>query len=203
MPRRSISLLALALAVALTAGCGRKARPGKMAAPQPPPKLVVVVFFDQMRGDYLDKWQPLFGEGGFKRLQTAGAWFADCHYPYATTTTGPGHASVLAGCAAEKHGIVNNNWYDRAAAETVYCATSPRYEFVPPLPPPAAGRKPKPGGTPERLLSPNVADVLKEATGGRAKVFGFSLKERSAIFPTGRKADGAYWFDGRFVTSTY
>ena len=51
------------------------------------PKLVVLVVFDQMRGDYLQKWQPLFGEGGFKRLQSDGAWFTNCHYPYAYTLT--------------------------------------------------------------------------------------------------------------------
>ena len=55
-------------------------------------KLAVLVVFDQLRGDYLDKWRPLFGPGGFARLQTEGAWFTRCNYPYATTTTGPGHA---------------------------------------------------------------------------------------------------------------
>ena len=62
------------------------------------PKLVVLVVFDQMRGDYLEKWQPLFGPGGFKRLQRDGAWFTDCHYPYAyTITAGPyvaGHGHI-------------------------------------------------------------------------------------------------------------
>ena len=48
------------------------------------PKLVVMVVFDQMRGDYLKKWQPLFADGGFKRLQTEGAWFTNCHYPMPT-----------------------------------------------------------------------------------------------------------------------
>ncbi len=27
-------------------------------------KLAVVIYFDQMRGDFLEKWQPLFGDGG-------------------------------------------------------------------------------------------------------------------------------------------
>ena len=37
-------------------------------------------------------------------------------------------------------------------------------------------------------------------------VYGVSLKDRSAIMPAGRGANGAFWFDtknGRFVTSTY
>src|SRR5437870_3750198 len=57
-------------------------------ADEPPkPRLAVLVVFDQMRGDYLEKWQPLFGVDGFRRLQTEGAWFANCHYPYAVTQT--------------------------------------------------------------------------------------------------------------------
>src|SRR2546423_506324 len=51
---------------------------------KPRVKLVVLVVFDQMRGDYLEKWKPLFGPGGFARLQADGAWFTNCHYPYAT-----------------------------------------------------------------------------------------------------------------------
>ncbi len=184
----------------------------KLAAPPPPPlaepaKLAVVIYFDQLRGDFLEKWQPLFGEGGFKRLQTEGAWFVDCHYPYGITTTGPGHASVLAGCSGDKHGVINNNWYDRESGKTVYCAGSQRYDFVPapidvappdPTKPPAK----KDVGNPDRFLGETLGDVLKGAN-PQSKVFGLSLKDRSAIFPVGRRPDGAYWFAGRFLTSTY
>lgn len=173
-------------------------------------KLAVLVVFDQFRGDYLDRWGAHFGEGGFKRLTTDGAHFPDCHYPYANTSTGPGHASILAGCSADKHGIVNNSWYDRAAAEEAYCAGTPRYEHVPALPPekeiaaldPKKKTKPVGVGTPDRMLGPTLADVLKATTGGKGKVFGLSLKDRAAVLPAGRKPDGVYWFEGRFGTST-
>jgi predicted AlkP superfamily pyrophosphatase or phosphodiesterase len=185
-----------------------------LSRPVEPPrkvKLAVLVVFDQMRGDYLQQWQPLFCDDGFARLQRDGAWFTNCHYPYATTTTGPGHASMLTGAAAEKHGIINNDWNENGAG--VYCAGHERYQLVPPVPkfPPDPNDK-KPTkkdtklpsvGTPERLLSETVADVLKEATNGRAKVFGLSLKDRSAILPTGKRPDGAYWFYGLFGTSNY
>jgi hypothetical protein len=175
----------------------------------PKVKLVVHVVFDQLRGDLIDKWQPHFGEGGFKRLQTEGAWFKNCHYPYAITTTGPGHASMLTGATPSKTGIVNNEWYDRAKAANVYCAGSDRYDLIPAAIPEKVvegdAQKPpvkkKAVGDPDRLLSPTLGDVLKER--GAGKVFGLSLKDRSAIFPSGHKADGAYWFNGRFVTSTY
>ena len=168
---------------------------------KPRVKLAVLVVFDQMRGDFLERWRPLFGAGGFARLQTDGAWFTNCYYPYGTTTTGPGHASMLSGTCGDKHGIVNNNWYE--GGEVVYCAGSTRYEFVPaPATKPDPKAKPKEVGNPDRMLAETVADVLK-ATHPQAKVFGLSLKDRSATLPTGKRPDGAYWFTGKFVTSTY
>src|SRR5450755_1545616 len=95
-------------------------------APGVKPKLLVLVVFDQFRGDYLERWDPLFVPDGFRRLKGEGAWFANCHYPYATTMTGPGHASLGTGCSADRHGIITNDWYDRAAGATVYCATTDR-----------------------------------------------------------------------------
>ena len=218
--RRAALVALFALLGGLTAAGqprAAKAAPAAGRAEKPRVKLAVLVVFDQMRGDFLDKWKPLFGTDGFARLQADGAWFTDCHYPYATTTTGPGHASMLSGTCPDKHGIVNNNWYDRTVAADVYCAGSSRYQPVPEVPR-AADEEPKddakPGekkaaprakaaGNPDRMLSETVADVLKRLYGDKAKVFGLSLKDRSAILPTGKRPDGAYWFDGRFGTSTY
>ncbi|HXD87779.1 MAG TPA: alkaline phosphatase family protein [Urbifossiella sp.] len=177
-------------------------RPAPVTVPAQPArvKLAVLVVFDQMRGDYPARWRSLYGNGGFQRLMTEGAWFTDCHYPYGTTTTGPGHASILTGTCPDHHGIVNNNWNERGV--DVYCAASSRYSIVPP-PAVAKGVRPPAGGNPERLLSETVADVLKQTYGPRSKVFGLSLKDRSAILTTGKQPDGAFWFDGRLITSTY
>lgn len=173
----------------------------KGAADKPKVKLAVLVVFDQMRGDYIDKWNPLFGKDGFARLQNDGAWFSKCYYPYGTTTTGPGHASMLSGTCGDKHGIVNNNWYEGGAV--VYCAGSTRYEMVPaPSTKPDPKAKPKEVGCPDRMLAETVADSLREAH-PKSKIFGLSLKDRSAILPTGKRPDGAYWFNGKFVTTTY
>ena len=212
MPRTrlivAVALLAAVTAAAATAVGRRRADSGPVDPPPGGVRLAVLIVFDQMRGDYVDRWRPLFGPGGFRRLEDDGAWFTDCNYPYATTATGPGHASVLSGTGPDHHGIVNNEWYDRAAGAEVYCAASDRYSLVPPpkAPPPGRGegrKRPLAGGNPDRMLSPTLADGLKRATGGAGKVFGLSLKDRAAVLPVGKSPDGAYWFAGRFVTSTY
>ncbi len=175
------------------------------------PKLIVLVVFDQFRGDYLDRWYDLYAANGFRRLERDGTWFANCHYPYAGTMTGPGHASLGTGCSPDHHGIITNDWYDRAAGTSVYCATTDRYRTVTSLPAGedaslAGDKREKGGGTPDRMLVPTFAETLKDATGGKSKVVAVSLKDRSAVMPGGRKADACYWFDdriGQFVTSTF
>jgi hypothetical protein len=173
------------------------------------PRLAVLVFFDQFRGDYLMRWDKLFGEGGFHRLEQEGTWFQNCHYPYAHTVTGTGHASVSTGCSPAKHGIIGNDWYNRSEGQLVNCvASAERYEQVPPLKTTSdkgIGKKKK-GVSPERLLMPTLADALKEATGGKGRVVALSLKDRAAVLPGGRQPDACYWADsntGTFVTSTY
>ncbi|MGL6094883.1 MAG: alkaline phosphatase family protein [Fimbriiglobus sp.] len=205
----AVALVAAALAAAM--GCFREPLPTRKAAEvETMPstsalsssgakvRLAVVIVFDQLRGDYLERWRPQFGPDGFQRLMTDGAWFTDCHYPYATTTTGPGHAAILTGCSADRHGVINNNWYDRKTRKPVYCAGDPFKTTVPPPPKPPAY-----GGSPFRMAARTVADTLKDTTKGSGKVVGLSLKDRGAIFPTGSTPDAAYWFDDRLSTSTH
>jgi predicted AlkP superfamily pyrophosphatase or phosphodiesterase len=176
------------------------------------PKLAVLIVFDQMRGDYVAKWDHLFCEDGFRRMKREGAWYSNCQYPYSSTATGPGHASLLSGCTPREHGIVGNNWYEPKRAANVYCASSDRYDRVPPFPPllpdatkPTISLKKPEVGAPEKMMAPTVADVLAKATNNRSKIFGLSFKDRSAVLPVGRVATGAYWLDGtdgKMVTST-
>ena len=183
------------------------------------PRLLVLVVFDQMRGDYPERWQALYGNGGFNLLRKEGAFFPNCHYPYATTTTGPGHASILTGCSADSHGIINNEWYDTKTAKVINCAESARYRRVPEstrkMPEPEELKKeglpklpsrPKLAGSPDYLMAPTLGDALKEATGGKARVVGLSFKDRSALLPVGKSADAVYWLDsadGTIVTSSF
>lgn len=173
-------------------------------------RLVVLVYFDQFRGDYLARWAPEFGEGGFKRLTSDGAWFQNCHYPYAYTITAGGHASVASGCPPADHGLVGNDWYDRGAGKSVNCVGSDRHHQVPARTIEGTDDDEKKGAkggvSPERLTKPTVADALKRGTQGQGKVVALSLKNRGAALPGGQTPDACYWMDGGtglFVTSDY
>jgi hypothetical protein len=180
-----------------------------MAEEKPaPPRLAVVVVVDQMRADYLVRFRPYFGEGGFKRLLEGGADYQNCHYRHAVTKTAPGHATILSGVHAEVHGIIANEWLDRATliqgnavedAESPLVGLAPRMDRYP-----NAILAAKAGRSPRNFLGTTVGDRLKARYGAAAKVLGVADKDRSAILPAGAKADGAYWTEeGIFVTSTY
>lgn len=178
------------------------------AQEHPVPRLAVIITVDQMRADYLGRFAPHFGEGGFKRLLTTGADFQNCHYRHAVTKTAPGHATIGSGVHADVHGIIGNEWLDRTSflqGNAVEDAASPLVGLVRSLTRyPNATMAAKAGRSPRNFLGVTLGDQLKARYGADAKVFGVADKDRSAILPVGRKADGAYWTEeGVFVTSTF
>jgi arylsulfatase A-like enzyme len=161
------------------------------------PKLVVVIVIDQFRGDYLERYRDQFGDGGFRVFLDRGAYFPDCNYDYANTRTAPGHATLFTGSYTSGHGIVANEWWDPQKKKRVTSVEDDTTKLVG-----HAGV----GTSPHNLLSDTFGDELKLATGGKARVFAVSLKDRAAVLPAGFSGDAAYWIDpksGDWITSTY
>ncbi len=160
------------------------------------PKLILILVIDQFRYDYLARFRPYFVERGFNLL-LSGASFSDCRFDYATTSTGPGHATLLTGAYPNLHGIIANEWYDRSVHRMVYCVEDPSTKTVG-----AEG----PGASPRNLIGSTLGDELRFASDFESKVVAISLKERSAVISGGHTANAAYWYDpktARFVSSTY
>ena len=203
---RGLIVMGACLLAGLGAGApGKRVEPAGPAAPPGKVRLAVMIVVDQLRGDLLVRWDRLFGARGFHRLEREGAWFQNCYYPYASTITAAGHASLSTGRYPRDHGIVGNDWYDRDSGKTVNAARSLDEQTVPPQPRDPK-KKPTGSGSPHFLLTPTVADGLKEATKNRARVVALSMKDRSAILPGGKHPNACYWMDsktGQFVTSTY
>lgn len=161
------------------------------------PKLVIGIVVDQMRYDYLNSFQHLYGPDGFNRL-LKGQVFHNVQYNYIPTFTGPGHSSVYTGSTPAVHGIAGNEWYDRATGKDIYCAEDNSVKTV-------GNAEATASMSPKNLLVPTVTDQFKSQPGS-GKVIAVALKDRGAILPGGKKADAAYWFDGKtgnFVSSTY
>ncbi|WP_350290985.1 alkaline phosphatase PafA [uncultured Croceitalea sp.] len=164
------------------------------------PKLVVGIIVDQMRYDYLTRFWNHYGEGGFKRLAGQGYNCKNHHFNYAPTSTGPGHTSVYTGATPSSHGIIGNNWYDKEADASVYCASDESYNSVGTTS--DAGKM-----SPHRMLTTTITDQLRLHTQMRGKTIAIALKDRGAVLPGGHTANAAYWFEGddtgKWITSSY
>jgi predicted AlkP superfamily pyrophosphatase or phosphodiesterase len=168
------------------------------AAPAPPPKLVVVLMIDQMRGDYVDRYGSQW-TGGLRRLMDEGAWFRLAAYPYATTVTCVGHATVSTGAYPSTHGIVGNSWFDRASGRGMACTADFSVKTV------SYGGPVATGNSPSRLLVPTFSDELRAQSAAPGRTVTVSIKERTAIMLAGHRADAVSWFSataGNFVTSS-
>src|SRR3981081_1766646 len=165
------------------------------------PKLVVIIVIDQFRGDYLERYRDQVGDGGFRLFLDHGAYFTDCNYDYANTRTAPGHATLVTGSDSVVPGNVANEWWDPAKKKRVTSVEDDSTKLVG-----AGAGKNGPGASPHNLMSDTLGDELKLATGGKARVFAISLKDRAAVLPAGFSGDAAYWIDpksGDWITSTY
>ncbi len=168
--------------------------------PTEKPKLVVGIVVDQMRYEYLTRFENKYGNGGFLRLINEGFNCKNNHFNYVPTYTGPGHASVYTGTTPKNHGIIANNWYDKFSDSFVYCAGDTTVQSV--------GTMDKAGQmSPHRMKTTTFADENRLFTQMNGKTIGISIKDRGAILPAGHSANAAYWFHGKdqghFISSSY
>ncbi len=187
-----ISFLSMALL-----GCGTASAQQSNAAAIERPKLVVGIVVDQMRWDYLYRYQKRYTDGGFKRLLGEGFSCENTMIPYVPSVTAIGHTCIYTSSVPSIHGIAGNNFVKDG--KKVYCTDDDSV---------------KPVGTtsvaalmsPRNLWVSTIGDEMKIASNGRAKVVGVALKDRASILPAGHNPNGAFWFDdqtGCFITSSY
>ncbi len=164
------------------------------------PKLVVGIIIDQMRWDYLYRYNNLFKpNGGFKRLLNEGFTCENTFIPYTPTVTAAGHTCVYTGSVPAITGIVGNNWWDNNDNKSYYCTDDDSAVTIGSTD--DAGKM-----SPKKMLTTTIGDELKLATNFKSKVIGIAIKDRGAILPAGHAADAAYWYDyktGNFISSSY
>ena len=176
-----------------------QAQPAKKEKSAQKPKLVVGIVIDQMRWDFLYRYQAQYGENGFKRMLRDGFSCENTFIPYMPTYTAPGHTCVYTGSVPAIHGIVGNNWFSRKLNRSVYCTEDSSVNTV--------GSETNAGKmSPENMFTTTITDELRLSTNFSSKVIGIALKDRGAILPAGHSANAAYWYDdgpGRWISSTH
>ncbi len=163
------------------------------------PKLVVGIVVDQMKMEYLYRFQNDFSANGFKRLMNEGYTYHNANFNYVPTYTAPGHASIYTGTTPSVNGIVGNEWFSRALGKVMYCTDDATVKTL------GLGSEIEGKMSPKNLLTTTITDELKLSTNFKGKVIGMSLKDRGAILPAGHFADWAFWLSntGNFISSTF
>ncbi len=201
--------LALALGVALL----RSVPGGLSAIAEEPPKLILQITVDQLRGDLPERFLDRMGEGGFRYLLDRGVVFEDAHHAHANTETIVGHVTLSTGAHPAVHGMVANVWFDRGLGRLVYNIEDERYPLLSAEADvneeteidPTQRKAETSGRSPANILVSTLSDELALHTAGRAKIFGISVKDRGAVAMAGH-AGKAFWFSkesGEFVTSRF
>ena len=163
------------------------------------PKLVVGIVIDQMRWDFLYRYNDKYEKGGFRRLLNEGFACENTMINYIPSVTAIGHTTIFTGSVPAIHGIAGNEWYDPRTGKSTYCTDDSTVQAV--------GTTNKGNQmSPHNLLATTITDELMLATNFQSKVVGVSLKDRAAILPAGHNPTAAFWMDdasGKFVSSSY
>ncbi len=166
----------------------------------PPPRLVVIVVVDQMRADYIDRYQHAWS-AGLRRLIDGGAVFTRAAYPYGATMTCPGHVTISTGTFPATHGIPGNQWFDARANGLVACMNDPSATSVA-----FGGATGREFSGPRNLKRRTFADELRRQSRRDSWIVSVALKPRSAIALAGQGSSNtiAVWEEdnGTWATST-
>lgn len=177
------------------------------------PRLILQITVDALRADLPRRFERHYGEGGWRYLLDQGLNYVNAHYRHANTETIVGHVSLATGAYPADHGMVANVWLDRTDNVLHYNVEDNMHQLLTSGggvdkakeidPTQRAARSD--GRSPRAIRVSTFSDELSSHSGGRAKVFAVSIKDRGAISLAGH-AGKAFWFSkatGEFVTSDY
>ncbi|MEO6584555.1 MAG: alkaline phosphatase PafA [Ferruginibacter sp.] len=189
----------LLLLFSINSVCLAQSNQKKVTFQKEKPVIIIGLVIDQMRWDYLYRYQDRYGKGGFKRLLQKGFSFNNTFIPYTPAVTAAGHTSIYTGSVPALHGIVGNDWVERKTGERMYCTQDRNVIGV-------GGTGSQGQMSPQNLLATTIGDELRLSNNFKSRVFGIALKDRGGIVAAGRSSNAAYWFDdagGQWITSTW
>ncbi|MDC1105398.1 alkaline phosphatase family protein [Prolixibacteraceae bacterium] len=163
------------------------------------PKVVVNIFIENMRNDYIARFWPHLREDGFKRFYNQGYVCSNVQMSQSIMDRSSSISTLSTGAWPQVHGIVSNNWYNWLNNEKIEAVDDPYYITV--------GSDSDEGkASAHHLLVPTMGDQIKQLTLNDARTYTVSLNRNTAILATGHTSNGAYWLDnsnGNFISSSY
>lgn len=157
---------------------------------------MVGIVVDQLRTDYIEQLQSLFGQKGFRTLMQNGIYLRDVDFKSPGLDANSGAAVALTGSWPAYTGVPGAMVYDAetGAIKPALAVTS------------ASGAISNDSFTPEALRLSTIADELAIASDGKATVYSVAADPQQAVILAGHAANGALWINntsGLWATSSY
>lgn len=179
--KKSLVLLCTLLFIFTLTACKNEPKSSKNA------KLVVLISIDQMKSEYLTRFNPQLN-AGFKYLLDSAHVFGNAFHNHATTTTAAGHATLATGYFPSNNGIIDNTVYNRMLGYKHYSIEDTSVQFV------GIEHCQLNKVSAKHLLKNTLGDYVKQAD-ELSKTYSVALKDRASILMGGKNANRAFWFD--------
>lgn len=160
------------------------------------PKLVVGIMVDQLRTDYVEYLQVLFGEKGFKKLMNKGVYFRNIDFEVPNLDIANSTAMVFTGNYPSKTGVSSAYIYSSETLKEEASLNDPS----------SIGNFTTETYSPRALLLSTIADELKIDGENVGAVYSLSADPQQAIIMAGHAGNSAFWINentGKWSTSTF
>lgn len=160
------------------------------------PKIVVGIMVDQLRTDYIESLQNLFGEKGFKKLMKDGAFLRNVDFKVNGLDKASGTAMVYTGGYPRQNGVASAMVYDPERQQMVAALNDPA----------TIGNFTTETYSPAGLRLSTVSDEIAIDGAGVAAVYAIAPDAQQAIIMAGHAGNSAFWIDdntGKWATTTY
>ena len=160
------------------------------------PRLVVGIVVDQLRTDYIEYLQNLFGEDGFRKLMKDGAFIKDVNFKVNGLDNVSGTALVYTGSYPRHNGVGSSKVFDPSKREMV-----PALQDLSII-----GNFTDETYSPVNLRLSTISDEVAIDGNGLGAVYSIAPDPQQAIIMAGHAGNSAFWINdntGKWATSTY
>lgn len=160
------------------------------------PKLVVGIMIDQLRTDYIEYLQNLFGEKGFNKLMKDGAFLKDVDFKVNGLDKVSGTAMIYTGGYPRHNGVTSSKVYDPNVRDMV-----PALQDATMI-----GNFTTETYSPVGLRLSTISDEIAIDGAGLAAVYSISPDPQQSIIMAGHAGTSAFWINdntGKWATTTY
>ncbi len=157
---------------------------------------MVGIVVDQLRTDYIEYLQGLFGEKGFRKLMREGVYLKDMDFGVDGLDIASGTAMVFTGNYPSASGVTGSRVYDPAAGQTRPVLNDPA----------SIGNYTSDTYSPASLRLSTISDEVAVDGVGFNAIYSIAPDAQQAIIMAGHAGNSAFWLNentGQWATTTY